>query len=516
MTDRVQPRGIRLVRRSPTELAVVPTLGSPESRRFPAEVVARLRLRPRRLVVGVVLGLVLAALTAAAVAPALVPDAVPDTVRDRAVGVALIASILLGFGLYGWGHPLGHVLAGAGAVPGLVAGGSVPVAAAFVALQAACAALAWRGWTARRRWWARLDALHERHRCVDGEVVAMQRSERSTSDFTAYWLWVASPDAPGLEWRVEAESTMRHRPAVGDPVRVWYHPADPEAAVLCVPEDVVGGRARWQAQAESAGAALARAEAAGDPEALRAAAARLPWPARPRAAVVPTAVLLVAVPAVDAAASFPAEVVERLRPRPLPRGAQVAVGLALAVLAAAVSGPVRVDLPAPALARVAALVGAAALAWLLAVRGGTTGLVLGAVLGQALATAGGGDGRASAGVTTLLAVLAWLTARRGAADGRRWAALAPLLEDRARVDGVVEHLDVRPGARAGDPVGVLVAATSGPARSWSGWAVVSETLRPLVGQPVAVWCSAMDPATAVLGVLDARAAAGRSRAPSAE
>jgi hypothetical protein len=386
VTARVQPGGLGLVRRSPTELVVVPTLDSWEARQFPAHVVADLRLKPRRLIVGLVLGVLLAALGAAAVAPDLVPAWVPDAVRGRADGVAILGTIALGIGMYGWGHPVGHVIAACGVLPGLLAGGSVRAAAVVVVVQAALAVLAWRGWAARRRWWARLDALNRRHRYADGTVVELQKSDRSTSDSVRYWLWVASPDVPGTEWLVESETSMRHRPAAGQPVRIWYHPDDHEAAVLCVPEDMVGGRARFAAQAATAREEVAAAARTGDADAVARAYARQPWPLnRPPRSGGPA------------------------RPRTGPVGVGLAV--LLAVLAALTSGPARVDLPAPAAWRVLALVAAVGVAVLLHRRGDAVALGIATVLGQVLASAGGSDARAAAGATVLLGVLAVVTAR---------------------------------------------------------------------------------------------------------
>jgi hypothetical protein len=477
VTARVQPGGLGIVRRSPTELVVLPTLDSWEARQFPAAAVDRLRPPRSRHVVGVLLGLVLAAAGAATAAAGLVPVVPPGAVRVAGMVLWAVAA----FFLYTRGHPVGHVIGGVGgAVGALLAGGPVSGAVALVLVNGAIAAAEWTGYRSRARWWPRLDALHGRHRCVDGTVVEAQRSRRGSSDVHKVFVWITSPDAPGLEWRFEAHSTKEHRPEVGQPVRIWYHPDDPEAAVLCVPGDVV-----------NQDAVLERA---------RRAAAAAPPVAPPDVAVV--AVL----PALEPEAAFPVHAVERWRPRPAGRGVGIALGVLLGVLGAVVTGPERVDALALGITRAAAVVAAVAVGVLLHRRSGhPAAFGTATVLATALAAAGSGDSRVAMGMTVVLAALTWVVWRERTVRGRTWARLSPLLSEHVRTAGVVERVDVRPHAQDGDALTVRVVAAADAGRGWTVRERVAPGLRPYPGQPVTVWSSPVDPGAAVLGVLDARA-----------
>jgi hypothetical protein len=475
VTERVQPGGFGFVRRSPTELVVVPTLDSWEARQFPAAAVDRLRPRRSRHVVGALLGVLLAAAGTAATAPGVVPALAPDVVRGSAVVVWAVASFLL----HTRGHPVGHLLGGVGgAVSGLLVGGPVAGAALVLALNGTLAVPAWIGVASRARWWPRLDALHERHRCVDGTVVEAQESRRTSSDYTAFVLWVASPDAPGLEWLVVVPRTADHHPAAGDPVRIWYHPDDPEAAVLCVPGDVVSRDARMT-QARRAAAAV---------------------PAPPPAELA----VLVVLPALHAELPFPRAALDRWRPRPAGRPLGVALGVLLGVVAAVVSGPERVESLSLPVVRAAALASAVAVGALLRTRGHPVGFGVATVLATALAAAGSGDSQVAMVVTVLLGIMTWATVRERTVRRRTWERLGSLFEAHERADGVVERVDVRPHAQNGDTVTVRAVRQDDPARGWTVRDRVTVGLRPYPGQPVVVWTAGGDSGAAVLGVLDAR------------
>lgn len=478
MTARVQPGGLGFVRRSPTELVVVPTLDSWEARQFPAAAVDRLRPPRSRYVVGAVLGLVLAAAGAATTTAGLVPVVPPGVVRIAGMVLWAVAALVV----YSRGHPVGHVIGGVGgAVGGLLGGGPVSGAVALLVVNGAIAAAEWAGYRSRARWWPRLDALHARHRCVDGTVVEVQDSRRASSDVRKVVLWITSPDAPGLEWLIEADSTKEHRPTAGQPVRIWYHPDDPEAAVLCVPGDLV-----------SQDATLERMR--------RAAAAAPPVPS-------PDVAVLAVLPALEPGSAFPGHAVERWRPRPARRGLGFALGVLLGVLGAVVTGPERVDALPLGVSRAAAVVAAAAVGVLLLLHrrsGHPAGFGTATVLATALAAAGSGDSEVAMGVTVVLAVLTWVVWRQRSVRTRTWTRLSSLMTEHVRTTGVVERVDVRPYAQDGDALTVRVAAVDA-ARGWTVRDRLAPGLRPYPGQPVAVWSSPADPGAAVLGVLDARA-----------
>jgi hypothetical protein len=477
VTARVQPGGLGILRRSPTELVVVPTLVSWEARQFPAAAVDRLRPPRSRHVVGVLLGLVLAAAGVLTTAEGLVPGVPPGAARIAGMVLWAVAA----FFLYTRGHPAGHVIGGVGgAVGALLGGGPVSGAVTLVVVNGAIAAAEWAGYRSRARWWPRLDALHARHRCVDGTVVEAQDSRRASSDVHKVVLWITSPDAPGLEWQVEARSTKEHRPAAGQPVRIWYHPDDPEAAVLCVPGDVVGQDARLE-------------------QMRRATAAAPPVPP-------PDVAVVVVLPALEPEVPFPRHAVERWRPRPARRGLGIALGVLLGVLGAVVTGPERVDALALGISRAVAVAAAVAVGVLLHRRSGhPAGFGTATVLATALAAAGSGDSEVAMGVTVVLAVLTWAVWRERTVRGRTWARLSPILSEHVRTTGVVERVDVRPHAQDGDALTVRVVAADDAARGWTVRDRVAPGLRPYPGQPVTVWSSPADPGAAVLGVLDARA-----------
>lgn len=242
MTEGARRQGPRLVRRSPTTWWPVPSLGTPASRRFPQEALDAHRPSPWRYVLGVLLGAALAAVVALLLAPA--GWAAWD-------GAARVAGVVAGFVLlaviHARSHPVAYALGGVGgAAAGLALGADPGPAVVSAVVCGALAVAAWTGYAARSRWWPRLDGLAERHRCVDGAVADAVPVPGSGWP-GRYDVRVTSPDAPGLEWWVAGrQAEPGSRPVPGDPVRVWYRPDDPEAAVLCVPDDVVSPEARRQ------------------------------------------------------------------------------------------------------------------------------------------------------------------------------------------------------------------------------------------------------------------------------
>lgn len=502
MTGRVQPPPLRFVRRSPTEAVVVPSLDAWEARHVPAAAVEALRPPRARVVTGVLWGAVLAGTVATAIAPSLVPLSADKVVY----AAALVASGVLCVVIVLRCHPVGYVIgAVGGGVVGWLAGGTAgSVVVACLAL-AVCAVPTWRGYAARARWFPRLDALLDRHRRVEGTVVEVQRSDRSSGSSRVLHVWVASPDAPGVEWQADVERAPL-TVAVGRPVRVWYHPEDPEAAVLCLPRDVADPRvptADAPAAAHGAGApaTVARVTAA----APKAAGGGAPAPrALLRAPRPPDPTVLLPLPAVDRDAPFPRAAVESFRPSTVRPGPGVAAGVLLGALAAVLTGPQRVELPARVLVTLACLVVGVGLGYVLLRRAHPAALLTGAVVGQVLSAAGAGDPRTAMYLTVGQAGLAWWSWRRLATGRARWARLAPLLDAPVRADGVVQHVDARPAAVDGDPVRVRVVAAYAPGTVWEATGRVSPALRPFPGQRVAVWHAPADAGAAVLGVLDAR------------
>ncbi|GIG35766.1 hypothetical protein [Cellulomonas pakistanensis] len=305
MTGR-PPAGLRLVRRSPTTWWPVPTLGTPESRGFPQAALDAHRPSPWRYVLGGLLGGALAGVVALLLAP---PGWAAWDGAARVAGA--VAGLVLLAVVHTRGHPVAYALGGVGgAAAGLALGGRVAPAVVLAVVGCALAVPAWSGYAARTRWWPRLDALAERHRCVEGAVA--EAVPVAGSGWPArYDVRVTSPDAPGLHWwALERQASPGSRPLVGDPVRIWYRPDDPEAAVLCVPEDVVAPEARRRRYREHRDA-----NGGVDPT--------LPLPVRDPPVVVAT------LP--DADAPFPAAAVTALRPGP--GRAPVVLAAAAAVLA---------------------------------------------------------------------------------------------------------------------------------------------------------------------------------------
>lgn len=301
MTAGARPTGLRLVRRSPTTWWPVPSLDVPGSRRFPQEALDAHRPSRWRHLLGVLLGAALATVVALLLAP---PGwAAWDGLARGACVVAVL--VLLGVG-YARGHPVASVIGGlGGAGAGLALGAGAGPAAAAAVVCCALAVPAWSGYAARTRWWPRLDGLAGRHRCVEG-AVADALPVAGSGWPGRYDVRVTSPDAAGLEWWVAGlQAQPGSRPLPGDPVRVWYRPDDPEAAVLCVPDDVVSPEARRQRYRE-------------DRDASGGVDPALPLPVRDPPVVVAV------VPSADA--PFPADAVAALRPG----SARVAVGLAAA------------------------------------------------------------------------------------------------------------------------------------------------------------------------------------------
>ncbi|HYQ77396.1 hypothetical protein [Cellulomonas sp.] len=222
------PEGPRVVRRAPVVLAVVPTWA--DTHAFPAAAVEASRPRAGRWGLGLVLGLVLGALVLAATSAVDLPGGGEVRVTCLVLGVLALAVLAT------HGHPAGYLVgAGIGAAGGLVAGSGAAVGVGVV-----CGVLAWPAWVgfrARNRWWPRLEAVLREHRRVDGRVVG----SRAVSDYPPRLrTTVESPDAPGVSWTVDVQTSPRVQVAVGDPVAMWLRPADPGAGVLVLSEDVVG------------------------------------------------------------------------------------------------------------------------------------------------------------------------------------------------------------------------------------------------------------------------------------
>ncbi|WP_454051108.1 hypothetical protein [Cellulomonas sp. Marseille-Q8402] len=230
MTDQRSPI-IGAWRQSPVLLVVHPTAADLGT--FPADQVEALRPPAGRVGVGVVLGLVLAALVAVVAHAG--PGAVPAIAGAGAAVVALA--------VYLRGHPVAYVIGAVlGAVAALLPGGSVVVAVVAAVVLLVLAWFARLGYAARRQWWPRLEALLTEHRPADG--VLEVRGVAGSGFPHRYLLTATSPDVPGRSWTVEEVASRHLQPRTGDPVRIWFRPADPDAAVLAVSSDQVGMQAR--------------------------------------------------------------------------------------------------------------------------------------------------------------------------------------------------------------------------------------------------------------------------------
>jgi hypothetical protein len=236
--------GPRVIRRSPVTLTVLPTVA--DARRFPTGVVEGLRPRAGRVGWGVLLGL------AAALALAVLLGEWPVAERAETLvrGAAFVAVLVLLALNYARGHPVGNAIGGVAGAAVALAGGA-PVGPSVVALLVVggLTVPAWLGHRARRRWWPRLEALLADHRLADGVAHSVERVAASGRPYR-YVIQVSSPDLPGFVWAVEEQSSSQLQPRTGDRVAVWYRPADPEAAVLCVALDEVSQAARAQRTAQ--------------------------------------------------------------------------------------------------------------------------------------------------------------------------------------------------------------------------------------------------------------------------
>lgn len=232
--------GPRVIRRSPLTFAVLPTAA--DARRFPTEVVEALRPRGGRVAWGIVLGLG-AGLALAVLLGAWTPAGGAETVVRGAAFAALLVLLTLN---YLRGHPAGNAIGGVVGAVGALATGA-PTGASVVALLVVggLTVPAGLGYRSRRRWWPRLEALLADHRLADGVAHSVERVAASGRPYR-YVIQVSSPDLPGFVWAVEEQSSSQLQPRVGDRVAVWFHPADPEAAVLCVAADEVSQAARSQ------------------------------------------------------------------------------------------------------------------------------------------------------------------------------------------------------------------------------------------------------------------------------
>ncbi|RMI13561.1 hypothetical protein [Cellulomonas triticagri] len=225
-------------RRAPVLLVVQPSGTDLDT--FPARAVEELRPPRARVAVGLTLGVVLAALVALLAQGA-------DGAVLVVIGVGLAATALAG---YLRGHPLTYVVGAAGGVVGAVAvGGSMVVAGTAAVVLLGLAWCAHLGSAARATWWPPLEALLADHRSVEGTLEV--RGVAGSGFPHRYLITASSPDVPGSSWGVEEVSSKDLQPRTGDPVRIWWSPRHPEAAVLAVSSDRVGLAARL---AESPGA----------------------------------------------------------------------------------------------------------------------------------------------------------------------------------------------------------------------------------------------------------------------
>jgi hypothetical protein len=120
--------------------------------------------------------------------------------------------------------------------------GSVIVAAVAAVALLALAWFARLGHAARQQWWPRLEGLLTEHQTADG-VLHVQGVAGSGYPHR-FLLTASTPEMPGRSWTVEEVSSRELQPRTGDPVRIWFRPSDPDAAVLAVSADRVGMRAR--------------------------------------------------------------------------------------------------------------------------------------------------------------------------------------------------------------------------------------------------------------------------------
>lgn len=236
--------GPRVIRRSPVTLALLPT--ADDARRFPTAVVEGLRPRAGRLGWGVLLGLGAGLALAVLLGEWSALEAAETVVR----GSAFVAVLVLLALNYTRGHPVGNAVAGVAGAAGALAGGA-PFGPSLVALLVlgGLTVPAWLGYRSRQRWWPRLEALLAEHRLADGVAHRVERVAASARPYR-YVIQVSSPDLPGFVWAVEEQSSSQLQPRAGDRVAVWYRPADPEAAVLCLALDEVSQAARARRAAQ--------------------------------------------------------------------------------------------------------------------------------------------------------------------------------------------------------------------------------------------------------------------------
>lgn len=224
------PSGARLIKREPVVLAVAPTYR--DTLVFPSGAVDEVRPRRSEPVWTVVLTLLLGLglLTSTVRTATWQPG---SAVIAVGLGVVLLAGALA----YGRAHPVTYAIGAAAAVGGLVTIGGPRGGIGFCALVGALSWPAWIGYRSRQRWWPRLEALLTEHQRVEGRVV---HHATVGSDWRRVRVMVTSPAFEGWTWWVSLTQSTEAHLAVGDPVTIWYRPADPAAAVLCVSTDTVG------------------------------------------------------------------------------------------------------------------------------------------------------------------------------------------------------------------------------------------------------------------------------------
>ncbi|WP_203757417.1 hypothetical protein [Cellulomonas chitinilytica] len=234
------PNVPRYVDDRPVRFVLVDTVE--ESLQFPAGVVLADRPSASRRVLGALLALPVAA----CVVGSFGADAVGDRV-DAWGGGAALASVLVGLVLLAvnWrrGDWLLYPVALVVALPALVALGAGPVGIAVATIALAGGGVAaWRGDRARDRRWARLSALLTRRERADATVAGVATEPVPNAARLRCTVTVTADAVPGVVWAFVELSSATFRPQAGQPMSVWYDPADPAVAVVSAAAPSVAGR----------------------------------------------------------------------------------------------------------------------------------------------------------------------------------------------------------------------------------------------------------------------------------
>lgn len=214
-----------------------------ETAELPRGVVLADRPTGARTTLGVVLG--------GAVALCVIGSVGSDALRERVDawgGGAALASVALGLVLcvVNWKrgswllYPVALVL---GLPALLVLGAPTSGVVAAVVVLGGGGVAARLGDRARDRRWARLSRLLTSHRREIGHVTELHSESVPNAARVKYTVSVEAPSLPGRGWAFTEMSSAQFAPRVGDPVTVWYDPADPEVAVVVAASAQVG-RAR--------------------------------------------------------------------------------------------------------------------------------------------------------------------------------------------------------------------------------------------------------------------------------